>query len=284
MKENRLLGVFRNMGSKGMVAVLVSALSIGAVAGGAYALTSGSGSSSGPAANSKASLGTATTSPGGSTVPTQAPAQGPSARARGLGKGLRRRCGNAARAGSAGSSGPAGSGASGNPGNPGNSGNSGSSGGSGGSGGSGSSSPGAACKKAALRLRKAIMSRIAKLLRSAVSAQITMHTKNGDKVIDLDRGKIASLSAGSITLQRADGVTVTASISQSTREPGRQNLSVGSQVILVEVSGQAKWIVPLGQLEKRTRPTASGAGGSKGSSQLSAGAVAAGGGLLETVA
>jgi len=81
----------------------------------------------------------------------------------------------------------------------------------------------------------------ADLLKDAVHATIT----SSAKTIDYDRGQITAKSAGSITLKRADGASVTVGVDSSTKvkEKGADasvdTLEVGEGAMFFSSNGQA---------------------------------------------
>jgi len=84
-------------------------------------------------------------------------------------------------------------------------------------------------------------------LRRAVHAEVVVPATNGGyHTIDLDRGVVTAVSATSITIQRADGVSVTASLTSSTRQP-RGAPQSGEEVLVVSSGGDALLVRPLGR-------------------------------------
>ncbi|MCL4443397.1 MAG: hypothetical protein M1456_04810 [Actinobacteria bacterium] len=93
------------------------------------------------------------------------------------------------------------------------------------------------------------LARAAKMARHAIGVQVTLHTKSGDKVVEVERGTVTALSATSITVKRIDGQSFTASISSTTHEPRKAALKDGARVVLMESSGHATVILPLSGLK-----------------------------------
>jgi hypothetical protein len=86
------------------------------------------------------------------------------------------------------------------------------------------------------------------LLKRTVHAQLIVRGKSGQWVtVDFDRGKIAAISSSEITITRADGVSVSATITPTTsfRRATESQLATGDPVILVQVGGDADFVVAL---------------------------------------
>ena len=89
---------------------------------------------------------------------------------------------------------------------------------------------------------------IGRLLRRSVHA--TFLVKDGTKgyvTVTLDRGTVQSVSSSSITVMRPDGVSVTESVTTSTKfvRTPQASLAAGQKVILVEEGGSARDVVAL---------------------------------------
>ncbi len=106
------------------------------------------------------------------------------------------------------------------------------------------------------------LSRAAKMARHAIGVQVTLHTKSGDKIVEVERGTVTALSATSITVKRIDGQSFTASISSTTHEPRKAALKDGAKVVLMESSGHATVILPLSGLKLGKKPSGSSTSGS----------------------
>jgi hypothetical protein len=78
-----------------------------------------------------------------------------------------------------------------------------------------------------------------RLIRHTVHAQLIVGTKTGYETVTINRGKLESVSATSITLKRPDGPTVIESIGSSTRFRGlkESKLAAGDRVVTVQVGG-----------------------------------------------
>ena len=125
---------------------------------------------------------------------------------------------------------------------------------------------------AAKSILRSELAHAAKMLRYAIGVQVTLHTKSGDEVVEIERGTVTALSTTSVTVKRIDGQSFTASISSTTREPRKAELKDGAKVVLIESSSHAAVILPLNGL-KLGRSAGSSTGAS-GSSLSGIGAVA----------
>ncbi|MHB8262248.1 MAG: hypothetical protein ACYDGY_00635 [Acidimicrobiales bacterium] len=95
-----------------------------------------------------------------------------------------------------------------------------------------------------------------KMARHAIGVQITLHTKSGDKMVEVERGTVTALSSTSITIKRIDGQSFTATLSTTTHEPRKAALKDGAHVVLVESSGHATLVLPMGGLGHGHKPGA----------------------------
>jgi hypothetical protein len=91
---------------------------------------------------------------------------------------------------------------------------------------------------------------IRRLLRRSVHASFVV--KEGSKgyvTVTLDKGKVQSVSTTSITVLRADGVTVTTGVTSTTKflRTTESTLTAGERVVLVEVGGDARYVVAVGR-------------------------------------
>ncbi len=89
----------------------------------------------------------------------------------------------------------------------------------------------------------------------AIGVQITLHTKSGDKMVEMERGTVTALSSTSITIKRIDGQSFTATLSTTTHEPRKAALKDGAHVVLVESSGHATLVLPMGGLGHGHKPS-----------------------------
>jgi hypothetical protein len=78
----------------------------------------------------------------------------------------------------------------------------------------------------------------------------------GTREVTIDRGRITSISEGSITLERPDGQSVSAGITPDTKFNGtpRSELTTGSPVLLVHADGQAVRVVSRGDRAAGGKP------------------------------
>jgi hypothetical protein len=78
----------------------------------------------------------------------------------------------------------------------------------------------------------------------------------GTREVTMDRGRITSISEGSITLERPDGQSVSAGITPDTRfnDTPRAELTSGSPVLLVQAGGQALRVVSRGARAEGEKP------------------------------
>jgi hypothetical protein len=86
------------------------------------------------------------------------------------------------------------------------------------------------------------------LLKRTIHAQLIVRGKGGQWVtVDFDRGKITTISSSSITITRPDGVSVSAAITTSTsfRRTTESKLGAGDSVAIVQVAGDARFVVAL---------------------------------------
>ena len=80
-----------------------------------------------------------------------------------------------------------------------------------------------------------------KLVRHTVHANLIVKTPSGFKTVDIDRGKLTSVSSTAISLTRPDGPTVSATITSSTKFIGlpESKLAAGDGVVVVQTGGNA---------------------------------------------
>ena len=85
---------------------------------------------------------------------------------------------------------------------------------------------------------------VARLIRHTIHAQLIVHTKKGFETIDIDKGKLTTDSSTTITITRADGASVSATITSSTKFVGlkESKLGTGDGVILVQHGGDALYV------------------------------------------
>jgi hypothetical protein len=95
------------------------------------------------------------------------------------------------------------------------------------------------------------------LVRHTVHAQLIVHTKSGYQTIEIDKGKLVSDSATTITIVRPDGPTVSATVTSSTKFYGlkESQLAPGDGVALVQGAGKAIFVA------SRTPRSTSSSGG-----------------------
>jgi hypothetical protein len=106
------------------------------------------------------------------------------------------------------------------------------------------------------------------LLKRTIHAQLIVRGKSGQWVtVDLDRGKITTISSTSITIKRADGVSVSATITPSTRfrRATESELMTGDPVVLVQVGGDADFVVALHRAASSSGGSGSPSSGAKSS-------------------
>ncbi len=94
-----------------------------------------------------------------------------------------------------------------------------------------------------------------KMARHAIGVQVTLHTKSGDKTVEVERGTVTALSSTSITIKRIDGQSFTATLSTTTHEPRKAMLKDGAHVVLVESAGHATLVLPMGGLGLGHKPS-----------------------------
>lgn len=82
---------------------------------------------------------------------------------------------------------------------------------------------------------------VAGLLKRAIHVEAILPDPGGSgyRVVDVDRGTVGAISASSITVNRPDGKSVTATVNTSTRFGAGSPPSVGEQVVLVQSNGTA---------------------------------------------
>jgi hypothetical protein len=78
-----------------------------------------------------------------------------------------------------------------------------------------------------------------RLARHTVHAELIVKTADGFRTIDIDRGRLSSISGTSITIVRPDGPSVTARLTNATRYVGlpESSLAKGDRVLLVQGGG-----------------------------------------------
>jgi hypothetical protein len=112
------------------------------------------------------------------------------------------------------------------------------------------------------------------LLKRTIHAQLIVRGKSGQWVtVDFDRGKIVTISSTEITITRPDGVSVSATVTPSTsfRRATESQLAAGDPVVLVQVGGDADFVVAL----HRASSGSGSAGSSSGSKTSSSPATVA---------
>jgi uncharacterized membrane protein len=79
------------------------------------------------------------------------------------------------------------------------------------------------------------------LLKRAIHVEAILPDPGGSgyRVVDVDRGTVGAISASSITVNRPDGKSVTATVNSSTRFGAGSPPSVGEQVVLMQSNGTA---------------------------------------------
>jgi len=82
------------------------------------------------------------------------------------------------------------------------------------------------------------------LVHHTVHAQLIVDTKKGYRTIEIDKGRLTSDSSGTITIVRADGPSVSATVTSSTKFYGlkQSQLTAGDGVVLVQGSGDAIFV------------------------------------------
>ena len=82
------------------------------------------------------------------------------------------------------------------------------------------------------------------LARHTVHAQLIVSTKNGYKTIEIDKGKLQSVSSATITIVRPDGPSVSATLTSTTKYFGlkESQLAPGDGVVLVQGAGNALYV------------------------------------------
>lgn len=101
------------------------------------------------------------------------------------------------------------------------------------------------------------LGKLARLARRAVHGDVLVKTKNGYQTVTFDRGKVTAASATSVSIQRPDGMSVTETLTSSTRYEGISGasaLTTGRGAVLVSRSGTA--------LAVAQRPVSAGTSGS----------------------
>ena len=95
------------------------------------------------------------------------------------------------------------------------------------------------------------------LLRHTIHADLIVRTKSGFRTLEIDRGKLTTVSSGTIQITRPDHVAVSAAITSSTRFFGLQEsqLAKGDRVIVIQSGGDA---LDIGALPPRS-PSATAA-------------------------
>ncbi len=108
--------------------------------------------------------------------------------------------------------------------------------------------------------RAARLGRLARLARRAVHGDVLVKTKNGYQTVTFDRGKVTSANASSITVNRPDGVSVTETLTPSTRYfgiSGANAIISGKGAVVISQNGTA--------IAVAQRPESAGTSGSSGS-------------------
>ncbi|HEV2361541.1 MAG TPA: hypothetical protein VGS21_07555 [Acidimicrobiales bacterium] len=125
--------------------------------------------------------------------------------------------------------------------------------------GGGSAGTTAAASGSATKDRCGLRERLAKMLRRSPHLEFVVKDKAGQWItVDIDRGAVTSISSTSITIERPDGVSVTAKIDSSThfRKTPEGQIHDGARAIIVQWSGSAHLI-----LSKNATSTSSASGG-----------------------
>lgn len=96
------------------------------------------------------------------------------------------------------------------------------------------------------------------VLKGAIHGDLLVLGENGStRTVTFDRGKVTALSAGSISLERPDGVSVTKTLTDQTVFNGtpRDKLQVGTAAVVVSSGDTAERVISKGdrgpRLEKR---------------------------------
>jgi hypothetical protein len=96
------------------------------------------------------------------------------------------------------------------------------------------------------------------VLKGAIHGDLLVLGDNGStRTVTFDRGKVTALSAGSISIERPDGVAVTKTLTDQTVFNGtpRDQIQVGTAVIVVSSGDTAERVISKGdrgqRLEKR---------------------------------
>jgi hypothetical protein len=95
------------------------------------------------------------------------------------------------------------------------------------------------------------------LLKSVVHGDLLVREPHGTtRTVTLDRGKVGSLSEASITIARADGVSVSLALTDGTTFTGtpRAELQAGMPVIVVSAGGTAERVLAKGALAHACAP------------------------------
>ncbi|HLI45101.1 MAG TPA: hypothetical protein VKU92_11625 [Acidimicrobiales bacterium] len=92
-----------------------------------------------------------------------------------------------------------------------------------------------------LHWRRFLRRRVRELLRHSVHADFVVKHKGTWITISVDRGKLDQATSSSISLTRADGVTVSAQVTSSTKFFGipENRLAAGDRVIVAQSGGKA---------------------------------------------
>jgi hypothetical protein len=106
------------------------------------------------------------------------------------------------------------------------------------------------------------------ILRSAISGDVELGTKNGFVTYDFDRGAVTSISISSITVLRPDSVSVTEALTAATHMPVKGVPTTGENVVVISTGGKATRII---DLEPYGTAKSGSTGGATSSSSASAG-------------
>ena len=123
-----------------------------------------------------------------------------------------------------------------------------------------STTPNGATTATGNTIRAARLGRLARLARRAVHGDLKVKTKNGYQTVTFDRGKVGTASASSITVNRPDGVSVTETLTPSTKYfgiSGANAIISGKGAVVISQNGTA--------LAVAQRPDSAGTSGSTGS-------------------
>jgi hypothetical protein len=107
---------------------------------------------------------------------------------------------------------------------------------------------------------RATQARPARMLAGAIHGELLVRERESQgstRTVVFDRGRLTSVSESLLTLERPDGVLVTARVTPETRFAGtpRSELQPGAAVLVVQSSGTAERVLSKGtRSEERPRP------------------------------